>query len=344
MRTRRRLTLAAPPPDPFGEHRRTTYQERIQLLGGQFEFETSSSRLWRIVKSAYARLPAHSFGKRSPRFKLSLVLTPGGHPGPRDQTEPRPLRTMAGGSILCGALDGAGFAALTPQQRSGLIVVAQELLGHPYHIRYELLEFAVYVLAARAQRLIPLHAGCIGQDGQGVLLLGASGCGKSTLVMHSLLAGLDLLAEDSVLVQPHSLLATGVANFVHLQADSMRFLAAAQQRSLRRSSTQIRRRSGVRKLEIDVRQGGHRLASAPLRIRALVFLSTRTVPGHRPLLKPLTRRVMLRRLASSQRYAAQQPGWSAFCARLADVPAYELCRGAHPLAGVATVQELLSAK
>lgn len=339
MRGKRRPTLAAPPPDPFGEHRRAAWRQRLQLLGGQFAFETNSSRLLRIVRRAYARLPAHKFSGVGPRFRVRLVLAPG-LVSPA-VGEPPVVQPLVGGGILCGAMGGASFVALTPQQRSGVIVVARNMLRYPYHIRYELLEFAVYVLAARVQRLVPLHAACLGQGGQGVLLMGPSGSGKSTLVLHGLLSGLDFLAEDSVLLKPQGLLATGVANFVHLRADSLRFLASADRSALVRKSSLIRRRSGVAKLEIDLRRPRYRLAPAPLRIRAVVFVSSRSA-RHGALLVPLTTRVVLKRLAASQRYAAQQPGWSAFRERVARLRGYELRRGAHPREAVEALRELLA--
>jgi hypothetical protein len=338
----RRLTLAAPPPDPFGEHRDAVWCEQRQLLGGRFDFETDSPALLRIVRAAYARLPAHRFAGVVPRFRVRLILTPTprSRAAARAAGEPPPVIPLAGGGILCGAMGRANFVALTPLQHAALIVVARELLRHSYHIRYELLEFAVYVLAARVQRLVPLHAACLGRGRQGVLLMGPSGSGKSTLVLHGLLAGLDFLAEDSVLVQPHDLLATGIANFVHIRRDSLRFLARADRAALLRTSARIRRRSGVEKLEIDLRRPRYRLATAPLRIRALVFVSRRSADS-RPLLTPLRASVALARLAASQRYAAHQPGWGAFRARIARLPAYELRRGTHPLAAVEALRGLL---
>src|SRR3546814_4333811 len=95
------------------------------------------------------------------------------------------------------------------------------MLDWPYHLRYELIEFAVFLLAARCQRPVPLHAACVGRGGRGILLLGASGSGKSTLVLHSLLQGLDVLSEDAVFVQPDGMLATGVANFLHVRAAAL---------------------------------------------------------------------------------------------------------------------------
>jgi hypothetical protein len=58
------------------------------------------------------------------------------------------------------------------------------MLRFPYHARYELIEFAVFTLAARAQGLVPLHAACVGEEGRGLLLMGESGAGKSTASLH----------------------------------------------------------------------------------------------------------------------------------------------------------------
>jgi hypothetical protein len=246
----RRLTLAAPPPDPFGEHRRAAFCERRQLLGAEFEFATDSRRLHRIVRAAYAGLPPHKLVRATPRFRVQLVAAPAGGMRGGSRGEPPPVRPLAGGGLLGGAMGSASFVTVAVQQRAALLVVSPHDLRYPYHVRYELLEFAVYLLAARALQLVPLHAACVGRDGQGVLLLGPSGSGKSTVVLHCLLAGLDLLAEDSVLVRPQSLLATGVANFLHLRRDTLRFLDPREHAALVRRSSVIRRRSGVEKLII----------------------------------------------------------------------------------------------
>jgi hypothetical protein len=342
MRPKKHARLAEPPADPFRERQRAAFHQSMQLLGGRFHFQTDSARLLRIVRRAYARLPSHKLPGATPRFVVRLVLAATEHPrrATRIKAEPPRVRPLAGGGILCGAMDSANFVALSPQQRSGLVVVSQDILTFPYHIRYELLEFAVYVLAARVQRLVPLHAACVGRDGQGLLLLGPSGSGKSTLALHCLLQRLDFLAEDSVLVSPEGMLATGVANFLHVRPDSLRFLADAGVAAAIRHSAIIRRRSGVEKFEIDLRRAQYRLATAPLRIGAIVFISARSA-GSRPLLRPLRTAALRERLAASQRYAANQPGWSAFMKQALRLPAFELRRGRHPLRAVEALQELL---
>jgi hypothetical protein len=342
MARKSQATLAEPPADPFRERHRAALHERMQLMGGQFHFETESPRLLRLVRLAYAKLPSHKFPGATPSclVRLALTSTAAEHPPKARRDEPPRVRPLAGGGILCGAMDGANFVALSPEQRSALVVVSGDMLRFPYHIRYEMLEFAVYVLASRVQGLVPLHAACVGRDGQGILLLGPSGSGKSTVSLHCVLQGLDFLAEDSVLVKPDGLLATGVASFLHVRPDSLRFVTAAGSAAAIRKSSVIRRRSGVEKFEIDLRHPRYRLAPAPLRIVALVFVSSKS-GGHRPLLVPLRNRAVTQQLVSSQPYAAKQPGWRDFTERVSCLPVFELRRGQHPRQAVEALTELL---
>src|SRR5215469_3851988 len=107
MRAARRLTLAAPPPDPFGERRRPALSERLQLLGGRFDFETDSVQLRRIVQLAYAGLPPHRLAGNAPHFRIRLQLTPRTPAlhARRAAPEPPPVRPLAGAGLLCGAID-----------------------------------------------------------------------------------------------------------------------------------------------------------------------------------------------------------------------------------------------
>jgi energy-coupling factor transporter ATP-binding protein EcfA2 len=337
------------PADPFGERQRAALHERMQLLGGEFHFEADSPRLLRIVQLAYANLPSHRLATAAPRFLVRLLLssktrsrrpTTSSREAIRTGSEPPRVRPLAGGGILCGAMESANFMALTPSQRSAVVVVSPAMLEFPYHIRYELLEFAVYMLAARVQRLVPLHAACVGAHDRGILLLGPSGSGKSTLALHCLLKGLDFLAEDSVLVKPEGLLATGVANFLHVRRDALRFLSDAGGAALIRKSAVIRRRSGVEKFEIDLRRPQYRLAPAPLRLGAVAFISPRSA-GRRALLTPLGKVALAERIAAGQRYAASQPGWKLFATQVSRLPAFELRRGRHPSEAVEALRALL---
>jgi hypothetical protein len=309
-----------------------------QLLGAQFRFDSDSAPLLALVRHAYAGLPPHRFATRVPQMRVALVRLPD-RGARRARTEPPPLFPAAGAGLLAAAMAGGSLMSVDAARRGALVAVSAAHLRFSYHVRYELLEFAVYLLAARAQRLVPLHAACVGCQGSGVLLLGPSGAGKSTFMVESLARGLEFLAEDSVLVQPRSLRATGIASFLHLRADSLRFVTNRALARHIRTSPVIRRRSGERKFEVDLRRPGLRLAPAPLQLRALVFLSPARARGQ--LLQPLAPQSARARLIAEQPYAASQAGWREFLGRATQLPAFELRRAAHPRAAVDSVAQLL---
>jgi len=329
--------------DPFGERSARLLRLRRQVLGGSFEFASESPELMRLVRWAYDGLPAHRLEESPARMTVRLML--GGHTesgratrNARSRGEPPPFAMHSMPGLLCGAGDGSTLAVMSAERGAALVVVARDLLRFPYHLRYELIEFAVFTLAARVQGLMPLHAACLGRDRRGLLLIGESGAGKSTAVLHCALRGLDLIAEDSLFVAPRSLLATGIANFLHVRRESLRFLPPAEASLIRRSPI-IRRRSGVRKFEIDLRQRPFRLAPQPLAIEGLVALSARGA-GRGPLLVPIGSREALERLRLSQPYAAGQAGWRMFARRMRAVPAFELRRGRHPRESAEALEQL----
>jgi len=248
---------------------------------------------------------------------------------------------QSGAGLLCGVMDASNYVVLAPAQRQALVVASADMLERPYHLRYELIEFAVFTLATRGLGLVPLHGACVGRHGRGILLLGASGSGKSTLALHSLLQGLDFLAEDAVFVQPESLLATGVANYVHVQADALRFVDDAEIRRWISQAPVIRRRSGVEKFEADLRQGPGRLAAAPLQLAGAVIVSSQPADDPEVLMSPIPAGEIAARLAAGQPYAVGQPGWHRFEQRLTRQGVHQLRRGRHPRAAVDALLQLL---
>jgi hypothetical protein len=217
------------------------------------------------------------------------------------------------------------------------------MLRFSYHTRYELIEFAVFTLAARAQRLVPLHAACVGRGDRGILLVGPSGSGKSTVALHCLLNGLDFLSEDSVFVAPNTMLATGVANFLHVRTDSLDWLGRSRVAAAIRKSPVIRRRSGIEKFEVNLRGDGFRLAKSPLRIVGTVVLSPESA-GHRSLLKPIATSAVLANLTDNQAYAASQAQWREFSTNMSSINAFELRRGRHPNEAAEALRSLLAAR
>jgi hypothetical protein len=328
--------------DPFGE-KDLMFRKTMNLLGGRFHFESNSRELLALADEAYAGLPAHLFSSTPKPFRIKLMLTPAPARSVRRTARgkaPQPISMLHGPGFLGSATPSSTFVVLDPRERTGLVSVSGEMMRFPYHTRYELIEFAVFTLASRAQKLVPLHAACVGLHGRGILLMGPSGAGKSTVALQSLLEGFDFLAEDSVFVAPKSMRATGAANFLHVRADALRWLGPSPMRKIIERSPVIRRRSGVEKFEVDLRRKEFRLAKGPLTIIGVVFLSAQSA-GTGPLLRPLSKSDTLARLKREQAYGAGLPQWGSFGRNLLDLGGFEIRRGAHPAASAAVLRSLL---
>jgi hypothetical protein len=333
--------------DPFGERTPTLARKPLQLLGGRFRFDSNCPQLLRLVDSAYAGLPGHRLSSDVPDFRVRLMLTKpieahesGVRRRPLNRTQPPPLEMLYGAGLLGGATASSNAVVMSAREGAALVLVSPQMLRHPYHTRYELIEFAVFTLAARSQRLVPLHAACVGQGGRGILLMGPSSAGKSTVALQCLLGGFEFLSEDSVFVAPDTMLATGVANFLHVRTDSLEWLGRSRAAAAIAKSPVIQRRSGVEKFEVDLRKGPYRLARTPLRIVGVAFLSSRKA-GTRPLLRPMSKSVLIDNLMREQAYGASQPQWQMFRRKISKLPAFELRRGGHPAEAAEALRSLL---
>jgi hypothetical protein len=324
--------------DPFGERTACPLHTQAQILGGVFAFESNDRSLLHLVDSVFGGLPAHTFTADPPQFRIRLLLSDEQEAPTADEAPP--LRLHAGGGLLCGTMDAGNFAVVSPAQRTGLVVVSRDMLRHAHTIRYELIEFAVYTLASRAQQLVSLHAACVGCNGQGLLLVGEGGAGKSTLALHCILQGMELVAEDGVFVEPDTLLASGIGSFVHVRADSLEFLRQTGDDAWICRSPVIRRRSGVEKFEVDLRRTRYRIARTPLKIAAVIFLSMQRV-SQRGDLASLSESELLERLQASQPYAANQSVWATFRKHICGIRAFELQRGQHPSESAEDLRQIL---
>jgi hypothetical protein len=322
--------------DPFREHGARVRRWRTRVLGADFEFSSNSAELLRVVKEAFAGVPRHRL-PRTKRDTLQVCLLHV-HGASKWSVPPKPTLS-SGAGLLCAHLDAHNFVIVDPGAARALVQVGDSLLRHRRLLRYEFVEFAAITLAARRQGLVPLHAGCVGARGRGILLLGGSGSGKSTLALHAALHGLDFLSEDSVFVQPATLRATGLPAFAHSRDDALRLIPDANVRRAVRQSPRIQRRSGVRKREIDLRRQDARLAPGPLQLVATVVLSSRRRRGAAAL-APLTSRQLRRALRTEQAYAAAQPGWREFERRVLNAGGFSLER-VPPSEGVSALRELL---
>jgi len=326
--------------DPFGERPRRIWRRRLAVLGAVVDFECDSAALRAVVDSAYAGVSARRGAARMPRYRVRLRTAPAG--STRYRGEPPQPRLSAGAGMVCASIDASNYAMVVPATRSALIVVSPAMLEHPYYLRCELIEFTIFTLAARDQAVVALHAACVGRGDRGVLLLGESGAGKSTATLQSMLAGLAVLSEDVVFVDPRRGLATGVPNFLHLRREGLDLLEPALARRIRRAPL-IRRRSGVLKHELDLRREAGGAARRPLRLVATVVLSKRR-SRNGSLLTALPAGQLLRALDGDQPYARAKPRWRELRRALAALPAFRLMRGDDPAEAGAALRSLLLAK
>lgn len=310
------------------------------MLGGRFRFESTSNALLDLVETAFGDLPAHELPIQARRFDVELRLQQqrGAASIP---VEPCRVQMQSGTGLVCAVMDASNYTVVAPGMRRALVVASADMLDHPYRLRSELVEFAVFILAARGMGLVALHAACVGRAGRGILLLGASGAGKSTLALHCMLRGCDVLAEDAVFVRPQDLLATGIANYLHLRADALQFLDDDCARRWISSAPVIRRRSGVEKFEADLRRGPGRPAPTPLQLVATVLVSHGRACDLGPALVPLDERGIAEQLSADQPYAASQPGWHRFLQRQRELGVHRLRRAGHPRASVEALLSLL---
>jgi hypothetical protein len=240
---------------------------------------------------------------------------------------PRP-RFSSGGGLISATIDASNYSVVAPQNRSALVVASPAMLTRRHELRCELLEFAIFTLVARDQPVLPLHAACVGVRDRAVLLLGESGAGKSMATLQCMLAGLGVLAEDVVFVEPRRLTATGVPNYMHLRLETPDLLPAALARRIRRAPVIERRYSGVRKYEVDLRGAAERKLLLPARLVAVVVLSRRKARRGGDSMRELPARELLRALDRDQPYARSRPLWRTLRASLRRIPSFRLERGA----------------
>jgi hypothetical protein len=292
-----------------------------------------------LVEAAYGGLPPQSFPDVTTEFTVSMRLMPRrANPW---ATEPPVPRIRADGDRVRAGIDASNYVVIEPARRRAQVVASEDMLDHRYHLRCELIEFAVFILAARGNGLVPLHAACVGAHGRGLLLLGGSGSGKSTLALQGLLQGLDLLAEDAVFVRPGNLLATGVANYLHLRREGLHCMDEGTGRRSVAGAPMIRRRSGVEKFEVDLRRGCGRPAAGPLALAGAVIVSPQPARYPDSLLMRLDAHSADRLLDADQPYAPSQPGWRCFKRGIIDRGVHRLRRGRHPRDAIDALRRLL---
>jgi hypothetical protein len=272
-----------------------------------------------------------------------IVAEPGTNPVVRLRSERACVLAAAGSRGLTAALPAQGVAVFHLPDAAAI----------PASERAAPIREALQLLMAARGRLMT-HAGAVGRDGRGVLLVGHGGSGKSTLALSCALAGMEIVADDYVLLERDSLTAHAMQSTAKLTEDSATRLGipldaidpAGFESTLERPAKAL----------VDI----HRLAPCTLRrrleISAIVAPTLKPhVPAHiavacgfseaEPAMRPISAAEALRTVAPSTIVQAGFGGGGSL-ATLADlvrrVPGYAFELSPDPAANATAVDRLVA--
>lgn len=127
-------------------------------------------------------------------------------------------RLRSGRACVLAAAGSRGLTAVLPAEGVAVFNLP-DAAAIPANERAAPIREALQLLMASRGRLMT-HAGAVGRDGRGVLLVGRGGSGKSTLALSCAIAGMEIAADDYVLLEPGSLTAHAMQSTAKLTEDS----------------------------------------------------------------------------------------------------------------------------
>jgi hypothetical protein len=142
-----------------------------------------------------------------------LAVAPGTNPVARLRSERACVLAAGGSRALTAAVPAEGIAVFHLPDAAAV----------PASERAAPIREALQLLMAARGRLMT-HAGAVGRDGRGVLLVGRGGSGKSTLALSCAQAAMEIVADDYVLFEPDSLTAHAMQSTAKLTEDSAKRL------------------------------------------------------------------------------------------------------------------------
>lgn len=259
-----------------------------------------------------------------------LEVAPGTNPVARLRSEGTSVLAAAGSGALTAAAPAAGEAIFHLPDASRI----------PASERAAPLRDALQLLMAPHGRWLT-HAGAIGREGRGVLLVGRGGSGKSTLALSCALAGMEIVADDYVLLE------TGRPPIVHAMQSTAKLTEDSAGR-LGLSGDAIDAAGfepaleGPAKALIEIRTLAPGAMVRQLGIDGVV---APVLPGQpEPSLRPVSAAQGLRAVAPStivQSGFQGAPSLAALADLVRRVPSYELELSPDPVANAAAVRRLV---
>ena len=259
-----------------------------------------------------------------------LAAAPGTNPVTRLRSEDASVLAAAGTGALTAARPRDGEAVfhlpdaarIAPSERAAPLRDALQL-----------------PMAARDRWMT--HAGAVGRDGHGVLLVGRGGSGKSTLALSCALAGMEIVADDYVLHEPgpptraHAMQST--AKLTEDSAGRLGVAAAAIDPAGFEPTLE-----GPAKALVEIRDLAPGCLVRQLEIGAVI---APRLAGARPVLREISAAEGLRAVAPSTIVQAGFGGGESLAALaglVRQVPSYALDLSPDPAANAAAVDRLVS--
>jgi hypothetical protein len=273
--------------------------------------------------------------------RASSGVGPPPFPGAMPDAAPgtNPVARLDSGPVCMLAASGTGALTAADRIRGEAVFHLPDATRVPPPERAAPLREALQLLMAPRRRWLT-HAGAVGRDGRGALLIGPGGSGKSTLALSCALAGMEIVADDYILLEAGPARAHAMQSTAKLTADSVARLGLSPG-ALDPAGFEPTL-EGLPKALIDIRALAPGLMRSRLEVGALVAPAVSDIS--RPELRSISRPRALRRLAPStvlQTGVRDSRLLAALVELVREVPAYELSLCPDPAANAAVVADLV---
>jgi len=173
--------------DPLSQRLDLPEWATLYPLGFPLEIRSNAAEVIEAARESWELFP-QLFDR--PPAKLRVIVSPNAAPS---VLGPPVFRAQQ--HLFSIVLDAANFALCDLRCGFGVAWLSADAVNDRDYLRWFFIEAMVYSILSTLH-LTPIHAGCVAQDGRGLLLCGVSGAGKSTLTYACARAGFTYVGDD----------------------------------------------------------------------------------------------------------------------------------------------------
>jgi hypothetical protein len=320
--------------------------DNLQIAGIRLRLSFAGSAMRDALLPPFEHLAIESVEKPELRIAVfdstSSGVEPPRLPWPSPSREPgtHPLLRFQSKRVCLLASPTTGALTVVDLDEGEAVFFLPDASRVPPNERAAPLRQALHLLMASRQRWM-IHAGAVGQEGCGALLVGRGGSGKSTLALSCALAGMEFVADDYLLLEMGPAVAHAMQSTAKLTEDSARRLALCPEAIDPAGFEPMV--EGRSKAIVDVR------TLCPDRMRPRLSISAIVAPeivgAQAPELEPVSPARALRALAPStlmQSGSRDALVLAALAELVREVPSYSLRLSPNSAANAAAVATLVN--